>query len=111
MVFTCGESGGGLIEASSSCLVSEATGRFVNTMVYCMIRNFPSRVDRRSPASSGYDVPEQTQLIIFTHFVLTLNFDPKRNAPMSLRYMLPGMENSGTVPVNWLWVKAGLLSF
>lgn len=26
-------------------------------------------------------------------------------------YTLPGMENSGTVPVNWLWVKAGLLSF
>lgn len=30
---------------------------------------------------------------------------------LSRQCMLPGMENSGTVPVNWLWVKAGLLSF
>ncbi len=24
---------------------------------------------------------------------------------------VPGTENSETVPTNWLWVKAGLLSF
>lgn len=41
------------MEASSSCLVFEAAGRLVHTMVYFMVQNFPSRAAALCPASTG----------------------------------------------------------
>lgn len=70
-------------------------------------------------------VAEWTIICIFAFFfpswtitTLTVSVESKMHAsPTRVRIRdlqtmhVPGTENSGTVPTNWLWVKAGLLSF